>query len=460
MENILTSTIIIDSFELKLKTCVREVPGKRRVFSGSLDNKDVFIKIFEHPTSAQRHFARELNGIEAFLEKKILSPQILWQGKIPEVPELKIPENALAIITEELIDSQSFESSYSGDNKTNALKQLFTVVKAQHRAQLIQKDLHPGNFLFSKKYLYSLDGDAVIKKGTPLSDDEIADNYALLFAQFPVNDTNLLNEAIDGIYTTSKNFEEKVFKARSKRCQKYLKKVFRDCTEISHRKIGSRDILLKSDYDSKEMMDFLQDPEAHFPKDPKKLLKNGNSATVAALTINGLDLVIKRNNYNKNLKTFIRRFRESRGSISWRNSFRLLNYGFQTPTPVAYMEVKRGPAVTNAYFITEKSHGIDALDYFNENLDESLADNFIEVFKGWERCRITHGDCKATNFLIENGQVVIIDLDAMKEHKNPDSFKKGFKKDLKRWMANWQEKPLLTKLFQDKFKAVNLSHYL
>ena len=113
-----------------------------------------------------------------------------------------------------------------------------------------------------------------------------------------------------------------------------------------------------------------------------------------------------------------------------------------------------------AYIITEKCSGPDALEYFSERADENLADEMLTIFTVLEKCKITHGDCKATNFIISDNQVFIIDLDAMREHKSPKTFKKYFRKDLKRWMANWKEFPDTMKLFEEKFQQADLSKYL
>ena len=127
-----------------------------------------------------------------------------------------------------------------------------------------------------------------------------------------------------------------------------------------------------------------------------------------------------------------------------------MNYGLNTPTPVALIENKIGPALKQAYIITEKCDGPDALEYFLKNADVKLADQMVEIFKVFEKCQISHGDCKATNFIISHDKIFIIYLDAMKEHNDKEILIKYFKKDLKRWMANWQNSPDTKALFEEK----------
>ena len=454
----MTSKTIIESFKLDLKACVREVPGKRRVFQGFWDGKSAYLKVFEHPSSAKKHYERELKGLNLFTKNKVLTPEILWHGRLKEISDFKIKSDSYAIVTKSVENNISFNEYYQNNNdRKKALKELFEIIQNHHKTGLIQNDIHPGNFIVSGEDIYSLDGDTLIESS---SKEEQLKNFALLLAQFPVSDNDLLVSTLAEVYSLPDDFELLLFNARVKRCQKYLKKVFRQCTEIEHQAKDGLNVWIKKDFLSVELEEVSRNPETLFPDNPEDLLKNGNTASVALAKIGSLDVVIKRNNFNKNFKAFTRRLRKSRSAISWENAFRLVNYGFLTPTPIALIENKVGPLLKNAYIITEKKNGPDALDYFLENPDEGLADKVIEMFKGFEKCRITHGDCKATNFIISDRKVYIIDLDAMCEHKNSTTFKKYFRKDLMRWMANWSNSPQLTKIFKDKFEKADLLKYL
>ena len=51
---------------------------------------------------------------------------------------------------------------------------------------------------------------------------------------------------------------------------------------------------------------------------------------------------------------------------------------------------------------------------------------------------VTHGDMKATNFIVTDEQLQVIDLDAVRWHGAEKSFLKAFRRDLQRFMDNWQ----------------------
>ena len=66
---------------------------------------------------------------------------------------------------------------------------------------------------------------------------------------------------------------------------------------------------------------------------------------------------------------------------------------------------------------------------------------------------VSHGDLKASNFLLEDGRAVIIDLDAMKEHSIIKVREKALNKDLKRFLRNWSSAPNLEKKFADLIES-------
>ena len=460
----MTLTTIIESFELKLKACVREVAGKRKVFSASWQDKDVFVKVFIHSESAERHWKRDVDGIKLFSDNDILSPKLLWSGKFPPLKGV-CSEHAFALIVEAIPNPEPLSEKWDiTDDKPKLLKKVIQTIASHHNAGLIQSDLHFGNFLFSKDKCYSLDGDALHKfEKTPI--EKAAENYALLTAQAKVIDENLFSDAIEEYCQLTKFNQQKftqifnkcLMPIRKKRCHKLLKKIYRKCSAINTYKLPGRRSFIQSKFDCAELRKCIENPESFFPKDESKLLKNGNSATVALVNIGGKDLVIKRYNYNKNLKTFIRRFRKSRASISWSNSFRLLNYGMRTPEPYALIETSKGPMIDHAYFIAEHVKGKDLLEFLKVNNPEPkhelISQQMKDIFSVWRKCKIAHGDCKATNFIMHDDEVCIIDLDAMQEMSSKKNFKKAHKKDMKRWLKNWEGDEALTALFRSGFQS-------
>ena len=63
----------------------------------------------------------------------------------------------------------------------------------------------------------------------------------------------------------------------------------------------------------------------------------------------------------------------------------------------------------------------------------------------WEH-HISHGDMKASNFLVAQDQVVVLDLDAMKQHKSAATARPRIRKDRARFLRNWQDHPVILEL--------------
>ena len=101
------------------------------------------------------------------------------------------------------------------------------------------------------------------------------------------------------------------------------------------------------------------------------------------------------------------------------------------------------------YFITEYIEGPDALDLLGSmNRPNGELEALASLLSNLSESQISHGDMKATNFLMAEEGPVIIDLDAMREHKSKESFERAFDRDLDRFMENWEGSPELESRFE------------
>ena len=67
-----------------------------------------------------------------------------------------------------------------------------------------------------------------------------------------------------------------------------------------------------------------------------------------------------------------------------------------------------------------------------------------EVFARLHRAGLTQGDTKATNFLVHEGLVQLIDLDGLKRPRI--AFQRRFARHVERFLANWED-PLVRERF-------------
>jgi len=211
--------------------------------------------------------------------------------------------------------------------------------------------------------------------------------------------------------------------------------------------------MCKNDRYTPEMAEFLKHPDIAFNIPNDLLLKNGNSATLVGFKINNNELVIKRYNMKTIAHGLRRALKKTRASHSWHYSHLLQKIGIHTPYPVAMKEKRFGPFRNKAYFIFEFIQGPTALDYFHDqkiNFDTKLivAEKIIELFNKLKFSKLSHGDMKATNIIINDNKPYLIDLDSMVEHKNQYFFKKAWEKDIKRFMKNWDDLPDIQQCFR------------
>jgi serine/threonine protein kinase len=231
-------------------------------------------------------------------------------------------------------------------------------------------------------------------------------------------------------------FRSKLDHARRGRVKRYLKKCFRSCSEFSVLAHGSQrtyairgrgEAVLTELFERKALSaadDFLE----------MEALKRGNSATLVRVG-GDLQVVIKRYNI-KNLSQGLRRL--IRPLPRYRRSWmcgQLLNF-LELPTarPLALVEARHRLLPGVAYLVMEDLGGSDlASEVARRGFSEARADEVAGLFVLLKRAGITHGDTKASNFLISDDRIHLIDLDAMRLGLT------GFDRDVERFLDNWQD---------------------
>jgi tRNA A-37 threonylcarbamoyl transferase component Bud32 len=112
------------------------------------------------------------------------------------------------------------------------------------------------------------------------------------------------------------------------------------------------------------------------------------------------------------------------------------------------IENRLGPIRMTAYLITEFIEGPDALNCLTGTENQlGKLESLVDILQKLSEVRVSHGDLKATNFMMSERGPVMIDLDAMKEHHSQQGFEMAFNRDLQRFMENWSEYPLLNAQF-------------
>ena len=101
------------------------------------------------------------------------------------------------------------------------------------------------------------------------------------------------------------------------------------------------------------------------------------------------------------------------------------------------IEEKKFGCITRSYFISEYIEGDDLKAHVLNHPNSPLKDQALSLIQKLHQLSITHGDTKATNFIIHDEKVFLIDFDGMKLHQNSKNLQKFIEADLARFARTW-----------------------
>lgn len=429
---------------LVVQQWLRTLPGQRYVGRATWRGRSVLAKLLVG-SKAQRHLGREAQGAQWLHASGLPTAKLLAQGQ---------QEDAAWLLFEFLESSQSLGQSWAAvadepvlsANQQKVLGKALEAIAKLHGQGLWQDDLHLDNLLEYQGQIYWIDGGAVQAQtpGTPLSRDKVLTNLGVFFAQLPVSLEPFIEELlIDYVLANSTHalpleaLLKEVGRARRWRIADYLNKTGRECS-LFHVQKSPFKLAVAARTDWPWLAPCLADPDRFIKQG--RLCKAGGSATVAAFSVAEQALVVKRYNI-KSIGHWLTRFwRPSRAWQSWRAGHLLMQWGIATAKPVALYEQRFFGLRAKAWLINQRIEGQDALSHWAQ-LDSLPPENELEqlcqLFNGLIRARISHGDLKGTNVLWDGHTWVLIDLDALTEHKTERSFAKAYAKDRARFLRNW-----------------------
>ena len=420
-----------DGHLLAIEHWLRILPGKRLTGSGRWQGRPVLAKLFIAARGSERHWQRELEGAAKLAAQASPAPALLADGSLAEgghyvlydyLPHARTPD---ATSTEDLV-------------------RVFEQTGHLHAKGFLQEDTHLGNFLIDGERLLVIDGDAIHSAATPAA---YAANLALLLAQLQPATAAALRSVLLDAYRRghptaaidTNALTKASERARTARLADYIDKCLRDCSLFkSARRADKFFSIVRAE--AGLLAPLSHDPDAWLEKG--KPLKRGRTATLARIEISGRPLVIKRYNIKGAGHALSRCWRPSRAWHSWIEGHRLQFLGIATPRPMALVERRFGPLRGRAWLVTEFCPGINLTEHFADKLDTPPDEEIAALgllFKQLDEARITHGDLKATNLLWHEGKIWLIDLDAMKQHDNQNTYLRAWRKDRERLLRNWPE---------------------
>lgn len=439
---------------ITIEKVLRILPGKRLVARATTeDGVNILIKLYLG-RSAKRYALREVRGTTLIHNASIPTPRLLWQGETDtntgNLLAFEFLEDAVSLQTD-------WQHTMSRSDHLEILREAMSMLAQMHARGVIQRDIHLGNFLRAGNQLYMIDGGHVERhRYGPLSIGDSIANLAEFFAQFfPRYDSLIPLVFPEYLKARSRQARESelarldsaLSRCREVRKRGYLRKTLRDCTQFECETTFRRFLVCVRDSLNRDIMELLDRPD--YWMDRGEALKRGGSATIVRVQLGHHDLVVKRYNLKGPLHRLKRALGPSRARRSWVNAWRMEFLGIPSVKPIAMIEEKLGPFRGRAYFVSEYVAGRDALATIktSQQPDDQMA-AISSLLQDLSDSRISHGDMKATNFMMSATGPVIMDLDAMREHRDAISFRRAFRRDLKRFMENWRDRPELANQFR------------
>lgn len=427
---------------IRLLHVCRLLPGKRVVCEGVWRNRRVAAKIFVEDEGAERHCQREISAAKKLLNANILAPELLTVFTTPCQKFRGIIYSWIG----DAVDMASLWSQADHHNRAILLKKVFDLLRKMHAAGLLQEDIHLGNFLLDRDRLVVLDLGTIRQpngeQALPLA--ETIGNLAGLLAQLPITQRdealNILveysKESVWPCVDVIRKIKRPLAKAWRHRLQDYLDKSLRNCRLTRYMKSFSQVVACRRDYWNDDLQSLLDYPDDILHRAER--LKSGNTATVGRVQIGDQILIIKRYNIKNIWHAFSRMLRPTRAEVSWRNSHILELAGIQATRPVALIEERWGILRRRAFFISTALQGSDLLSIGQQRqLTVDELKSLTDLLESMKIAKISHGDFKASNLLVHDGTVQLIDLDGIRWHSNKKSFEKSFLRDLNRLQRNW-----------------------
>lgn len=454
---------------LVCKEIVRAMPGRRYVCRGIYDSKPVFIKLFSMSGQAKREWQNEQQGIGELRAAGIPAPEIIYFDTLADL-------DTRVIVFSELLGAESAQHRWEQGNETARqmlAMQLVELLSQHHAAGIRQTDCHLLNFVFSEDILYTLDAADIVQSAAPLSISDSMDGLADMLALFEVKYDALLPSFYEYYWqcrktgTNSRELEKlvnKVTKLREYKFRKYLNKIYRNCSEFIAEKSWSKISICRRDIGDVGVQALVKAPDARLLDSQYSIIKDGNTCTVSLIETPEQKLVCKRYNIKNAWHGFMRAFRASRASCSWRNAHRLHALHIETPLPIALVEQRFGPIRRKAWLFMSYIDGTSAHDFFRDGSHAGqrhiAASQFALLFSKMVQARLSHGDMKATNFIFSDDELFVIDLDSMQQHNSDASFVAAFRVDMRRFMQNWSELPDVAALFDEQLSTTAAAEFL
>ncbi|MHC4212273.1 MAG: lipopolysaccharide kinase InaA family protein [Planctomycetota bacterium] len=417
---------------------LRIIEGKRMVYDGLWGQKSVIAKVFTGPIKARYHFQKEWSGLQQLSRRGLSIPKPLFCGKTEKKQWVIVTENiGEATTAAELWDI--FDTNQRQDLLVGISRELAD----HHKAGVLQKDLHLGNFLVQGKKVFALDPAQMRFFEHEIEKNKSISQLALLTCFVPDNDTI---DIIAREYAEQRSCEfsesdtlllkKKLSLWRKKGIRHAVKKTLRTSKRFQAFKIDAfRGVATKEFFEQADLKPNVSRLDELMRNG--RILKDGNTCHVSRITLEGRDIVVKRYNHKGIVHSLRHTIKSSRARKCWLNAHRLIMLDIATPAPLAFVEQQKGPVIWKSYIITRfieaaKLHDILNDDTSTKDQQQAAIEQMKNLLDKLSKHKIIHGDLKHSNILITPDGPILTDLDSMKVYSTRILFNAFHAKDVLR----------------------------
>jgi len=433
--------------EVLCRELLRLLPGRRIVCRAEQDGRSMLVKVFPGG-HGRKEVRRERAGAAALRRAGVLSPELLFEGVVagtdwPLVAYEYLPE---AGSLRRLLDSGTLRG------RQDLVLEVVRLIAFQHAGGLWQQDPHPDNFLLDGDgRVWSIDAGGYRDRKRPLGRRASMDRLGLLVAQFPAV-IRPTPETILRAYCEvrgaswdplrlERRFERAVTRWTRWRFIKYGRKSLRDCSEFETGRISGFHVIKRRELE-RELLDAWVSGGGLSPEPGCRVLKEGNSQTVWSTRLGETPVVVKRYNTKGRWHALRRTMAGDRAERAWKAAHWLRACGIPTPMPLALIREKRGLLVGEAWLVTGRASGRSAYLLDEEGWSREQVEELARMVVQLGALGLVHGDMKASNFLIGEEGVQVIDLDSLSRPRWRWLRERGVRADRERFLRNWKDPEL------------------
>lgn len=451
------------ALSIHAEATLRILPGRREVYRGRLHTpeREVVVKCYLPHAKQVRDWQREWGGLNALKARGLPAPDPLAVAEAAD--------GTMCVLMQCIAGADAlghFLELADADGRLHAMQKLARLVSRLHEAGARQTDQHIDNWAIAGGALYLLDAGTYEFSETSLVDNGRLTDLAAICATLPPAAEGLFREALRSEYWIDAtgpareailggDLDRMIDQVQQARVRRYYKKTYRECSEFGERK-GQWSGMFSKLGNAELVERFFQDPDALMAEGER--LKSGNTCTVQRIRIAERTYVLKRYNLKSWWIRVRRSLSASRASRSWSSAWAFNLSFIPTARPVAFAEEAGFPR-GRSYLLMEAIDGQLLPDYVEQYADctelmQALVGQVGRIWDQLGRLRAVHGDLKATNWMVDaSDQVILFDLDSTRFGLSTAVFSKGRSKDQRRFLENWQSLPALSEAFRQCMEA-------